>query len=82
MQVMAADGRIPGAKIGKAWVFMEEGVANYLREQIRIQTQQRQLREGNDPEPSTTLTPPAIEKVKVARGRKRNVLPDFSKYGF
>lgn len=81
VQGLAAQGKIPGAKIGRAWVFMAEDVADYLREQIRIQTRQRVLREGNDPEPSTAPLPPVIEQVKAVRGRKRNPPIDMSKYG-
>ena len=29
VQGLAAQGKIPGAKIGRAWVFMEEDVADY-----------------------------------------------------
>jgi hypothetical protein len=61
---------------------MEESIADYLREQIHIQTRQRRLREGNDSKPSTAPLPLDGERVKAVRGRKRNVLPDFSKYGF
>jgi excisionase family DNA binding protein len=82
VQGLAAQGKIPGAKIGRAWVFMEEDVADYLREQIRIQTRQRQLREGNDPESSTAPLPPNIERVKAVRGRKPKPFLDPAKYGF
>ena len=83
VQGLAAEGKIPGAKIGRAWVFMEEDVADYLREQIRIQTRQRVLREGGDPGPSTApIPPPNIERVKAVRGRKAKIPFDPAKYGF
>ncbi|HDR9134966.1 helix-turn-helix domain-containing protein [Burkholderia vietnamiensis] len=41
-------GDILGAKIGRAWVFLEDDVVAYLREQVQAQTQQRieQIRNG------------------------------------
>lgn len=38
MRDLAADGTIAGAKIGKSWVFTEEDLAEYLRNEIRKQT--------------------------------------------
>lgn len=35
---LAADGTIAGAKIGKSWVFADEDLAEYLREEVRKQT--------------------------------------------
>ncbi|NIE83763.1 helix-turn-helix domain-containing protein [Burkholderia sp. Cy-647] len=34
-------GDIQGAKIGRAWVFLEDDVVAYLRAQVQIQTQNR-----------------------------------------
>ena len=34
-------GDILGAKIGRAWVFLEDDVVAYLREQVQAQTQKR-----------------------------------------
>ncbi|MCB1753517.1 MAG: helix-turn-helix domain-containing protein [Gammaproteobacteria bacterium] len=38
---LAASGRLPGAKIGRAWVFLEQDLIDWLRDQVRIQQQQR-----------------------------------------
>lgn len=38
---LAGDGTLPGAKIGKSWVFLEDDLADYLRAQVRLQARQR-----------------------------------------
>ena len=38
---LAGNGSVPGAKIGKCWVFSEEDLAEYLRAEIRRQTNER-----------------------------------------
>ena len=38
---LAKTGQLPGAKIGRAWVFLEEDLVDYLREQIQKQQTKR-----------------------------------------
>ena len=38
---LANDGTLPGAKVGRAWVFMEDELVNYLRDITRKQTHER-----------------------------------------
>lgn len=38
---LAGAGEIPGAKIGKSWVFLEDDLADYLRAQVRQQSRER-----------------------------------------
>lgn len=38
---LASCGTLPGAKVGRAWVFMEDELLNYLRDVTRKQTQER-----------------------------------------
>ena len=38
---LANGGTLPGAKVGRAWVFMEDELLNYLRDITRKQTQER-----------------------------------------
>lgn len=38
---LAASGRLPGAKIGRAWVFLEQDLVDWLREQVKKQQQKR-----------------------------------------
>ena len=55
---LAKTGQLPGAKIGRAWVFLEEDLIEYLREQIHAQQTMRleesEVRDLTDsPESST-----------------------------
>lgn len=38
---LAHNGIVPGAKIGKCWVFADEDLAAYLRQEVRRQTAER-----------------------------------------
>lgn len=39
---MVGTGELPGARIGRAWVFLEEDLVDYVRTQIRNQRRERQ----------------------------------------
>ena len=38
---LAGSGELPGAKIGRAWVFLESDLTDYLRDKVRRQTNER-----------------------------------------
>ena len=38
---LAKTGQLPGAKIGRSWVFLEEDLIEYLREQVQLQQTMR-----------------------------------------
>ena len=38
---LAQRGDIPGARIGRAWVFLREDLQDYLRDRVRQQTNKR-----------------------------------------
>ncbi|MEX3916004.1 helix-turn-helix domain-containing protein [Paraburkholderia sp. BR10872] len=59
---LAGSGELRGAKIGRAWVFLEDDVVTYLRKQIHEQTAARLQ---GFPEPETD--------AKVARAIARQV---------
>lgn len=63
---LAKTGQLPGAKIGRSWVFLEEDLIEYLREQIQAQQTMRveksEVREPTDNSKSPT--------EKQARGRR------------
>jgi len=40
---LATSGELPGAKIGRAWVFLEEDLVEYLRLQVRKQMRERSV---------------------------------------
>jgi len=39
---MVGTGELPGARIGRSWVFLEEDLVDYVRTQIRNQRRERQ----------------------------------------
>jgi len=41
---LAGEGRLRGAKIGRAWVFLEEDLIDYVRRQVREQSATRAVR--------------------------------------
>lgn len=43
---LAGNGTLPGAKIGRAWVFIEDDLAEYLRAETRRQQRDRQVQAG------------------------------------
>lgn len=56
---MAKKGVVPSAKIGRRWVFTDEGLAEYLREEIRQQTARRRK------EPLLANKPTQVERAPV-----------------
>lgn len=80
---LAAQGKIPGAKIGRAWVFFTDDVCAYLQEQVRIQHAQRQGFGMIDRTPAPTLIAEDRFQGIVARkapGRKQRITQDLSKF--
>ncbi len=60
MRDLAADGTVPGAKIGKCWVFTDEDLDAYVRDEVRRQTAER--RGGQLSVPSPELIPTAFTR--------------------
>lgn len=48
MQELAASGEVPGAKVGKAWVFLQDDLVDWLRGTIKTQQAQRKNAEAVD----------------------------------
>ena len=67
---LAGKGEIPGAKIGRAWVFLEDDVVAYLRRQINEQTVARQRR-AVDPEAANSEAARAFVRQFVRPDRQR-----------
>jgi len=67
-QKMAAAGELPGAKIGRAWVFFEDDLASWLREQVKMQQKQRCTRYSSAITSSQSLTQ-ASPPYKPRRGK-------------
>ena len=64
LQERAASGEIPGAKIGKSWIFLEPVLSEWLSKEIERQTELRLNRSTN------TKVVPIIKKT---RGRKKPI---------
>lgn len=67
---LAGRGELPGAKVGRAWVFMEVDLVEYLRDMVRLQTNRR--REQSIATQSDSPTTAASTGVP-RRGRRRPV---------
>ena len=72
-QEMAAKGDLPGCKIGRSWVFLEDDLVTYLREQVDIQRQERLERFSESANDSTEIEspPPKPETSRQRRGRRK-----------
>ena len=65
---LAGAGKLPGAKIGRAWVFLEDDLVEFLRAQVRDQMLQRQT-EANEVDKSRE------HQVTIGRPRTRPAIP-------
>lgn len=84
-QILAAAGALPGAKIGRSWVFLEDDLIEYLRTQTRKQQRERQANlevdqsfRGDKYELSEVL-PSALPSRSSRRKRKLLELSDLPK---
>ena len=63
----AGKGELPGAKIGKSWVFLRSDMIHYLRSEIRRQQTERQARFQIEQEmgPASSVVPqlPSTEEL-------------------
>jgi excisionase family DNA binding protein len=69
---LAATGELPGAKIGRAWVFLESDLVDYLRGVIS--TQQTKRVAPADKSPVTAI------EVAPKRRSGRKIAPDLTTY--
>lgn len=73
---LAAKGMLPGAKIGRAWVFLEDELVEYLRSETR--NQQRRRRQSDFEDTRKYLSPELkdIEFINLPKSSsRRKVLP-------
>jgi len=66
---LAATGALPGAKVGRAWVFMEDELVAYLRDATRRQTQER--RADTEARIDLAAGPPAFRDARRPHSRRR-----------
>jgi excisionase family DNA binding protein len=69
-------GSLPGAKVGRAWVFMEDELVAYLRDMTRKQSQARRA----EAESAHSMKRAQQEPRPKPRGRRRP-LPDLPELG-
>jgi excisionase family DNA binding protein len=70
---MAAKGELPGAKIGRAWVFLEEELINYVKRKAQEQQEERRTKAcGSSPK---AILANASEFKTFRVGGKRNIPP-------
>lgn len=72
-QKLAARGELPGAKIGRAWVFLEDDLVAYLRSKVHAQMSERKI--------ATTPTKAVYVGSPKRRSQRKRPLPDLSQYG-
>jgi len=77
---LARKGELPGAQIGKGWIFLKEDVLDFLRRRIAAETEVRRamresegeaLQKGNEPS-----QPVAVLKTRTRR-RAPPLLPEL-----
>lgn len=74
---LAGAGELPGAKIGRAWVFLEIDLIAYLQDKVRIQTAERR-EETTSKQHRTGNTVTNGFTARRRRGRPPSPLPDIS----
>ena len=67
---MASAGALPGAKIGSCWVFLEEELAEWLREQTIKQRRERLALAATEAELESFT-----QKLKEKKTRRRKPVP-------
>ena len=82
---LAGEGTLPGAKIGKAWVFLEEDLVEYLRMQVRMQQRQRaaeaETKTGIELPIAGAIKPaPAPTRPPVVRPKVKRQMPNLDSY--
>jgi excisionase family DNA binding protein len=78
---MVGTGELPGARIGRAWVFLEDDLVDYVRTQIRIQRRERQSAqlekqrdEGGNPDQDNLAM-----LTTVLQSRRSSITPSSSR---
>lgn len=79
LRKMADAGIVPAAKIGKRWVFLEEDLAAYLRDEIKKQTAKRRGIKPEEMAPAMTPSYPSSANHYPSGRRKRMPPPVLRK---
>ena len=73
---LAGTGTLPGAKVGRAWVFMEDELVAYLRDATRKQTQNRRATAE-----AIQILGRARQEATPLQPRRRRPLPELPELG-
>ena len=82
---LSQSGILPGAKIGRAWVFLEEDLKDYLRSEVKKQQRLRQIEADVDGQLASSVsfakthTSNVITPIRKP-GRKARTLPNLDDY--
>ncbi|CAN7434101.1 DNA-binding protein [Caballeronia sp. LjRoot34] len=78
---MAGTGELAGAKIGRAWVFLEDDVLSFLRKKVQEQSIAR-LQGAHEPEADDKLAKAVARQFDIPDqrrpGRRARTLPDLA----
>jgi excisionase family DNA binding protein len=72
---LATAGELPGAKVGRAWVFLETDLVEFLKDRVRRQTNQRRAEEAARQELERSLS--AAQGRSTSRKRPLPKLPEL-----
>lgn len=82
-QELAKLGELPGCQIGRAWVFLEDDLVAYLRDQVRTQQMQRlaeqEVSRGIDA--ATARIPPTPVPRPARKARAKRVYQPLPEVG-
>ena len=71
---LARKGELPGAQIGKGWIFLREDVLDFLRKRIASETEAR--RAARDSESNTAYKDEgSVQPVAILQSRSRRRAP-------
>jgi excisionase family DNA binding protein len=73
---LTSKGDIPAAKIGRAYVYLEDDLVGYVRAKVKEQTEARRKKL----EERKVIIPAPIATSRAKAGRKQNTRPDLSVY--
>ncbi len=74
-QELAACGELPGAKIGRAWVFLLDDLADWLRAQTKAQREERRAQRVTVSEPPPRAEPRLNRKTRRGKPPQLPELP-------
>lgn len=75
VSALAASGVLPAAKIAKEWVFSDEALENFLRDEIEKQTHARRTQSGCSSPVASIKTGALRAATAVSRTSRRRPAP-------